>query len=335
MALTPSPPLPVGEPVRTPPASAGQIRQDLAGLDDRELLDLAASLPRSSQRRAVACELLVDRYRSLVRSCVQRYRNGPEPAEDLMQVGYLALVKAINHFDPAVGHGLTAYAQLCITGEIKRHFRDKRWSLHVTRPVKELAMEVRAATWQLTQELGRTPAAPDLVRHLRISGHELRDAQLAEMAFEPSSLEAPPSGRPGAATIADVLGAEDPHIEHMLSMRAVAAHWPELPPREQKILLMYFYDDMTQAQIGQQLGVSQMHVSRLLGRALGYLRPRVLGLGEHVSAKPRTRKAAGDESSEAGGNLEQAGGNVKQRRASVGDGERDDLRRVHEAALRP
>ena len=127
----------------------------------------------------------------------------------------------------------------------------------------------------------RTPAESDLARHLRISGHELRDAQLAEMAFQPSSLDALLSGQLGAAMLADLLGEEHPQLEHMLGMQAVAAHWGELPPREQKILLLYFYDDMTQAQIGQQLGISQMHVSRLLSRALGYLRPRVLGLDEH------------------------------------------------------
>jgi RNA polymerase sigma-B factor len=281
MSLISSGPVPAGESTQVLPAPAGRIRQELAELDDRELLDMAGSLPRSSQRRAAACELLVGRHRGLVRACVQRYRSGPEPAEDLMQVGYVGLVKAINSFDPAVGRSLAAYAWPCITGEIKRHFRDKRWQLHVTRAVKELAMQARAATWQLTQELGRTPAESDLARHLRISGHELRDAQLAEMAFQPSSLDAPLSGKPGAAMLADLLGEEDPELEHMLGMQAVAAHWGELPPREQKILLMYFYDDMTQAQIGQQLGISQMHVSRLLGRALSYLRPRVLGLDEH------------------------------------------------------
>ena len=280
MPLSSSPEVPAGESTRVLPAPPGRMRQELAGLDDLELLDMVRSLPRSSPRRVAACELLIGRHRGLVRSCVQRYRNGPEPLEDLMQVGYVGLVAAINNFDPAVGRSLAAYARPCITGEIKRHFRDKRWQVHVTRAVKELAMQARAATWQLTQELGRTPAESDLARHLRISGHELRDARLAEMAFQPSSLDAPLSGQHGAVILADVLGGEDPQMEHMLGMQAVAAHWGELPPREQKILIMRFYGGMAQAQIGQQLGISQMHVSRLLSRALGYLRPRVLGLDE-------------------------------------------------------
>jgi RNA polymerase sigma-B factor len=274
MSLTTSGTVSAPQPVTVLPAPAGATRQDLAGLDDGELLGIVGSQPRSSQRRAAACELLVGRYEDLVRSCVRRYRPGPVPTEDLMQVGYLGLVKAINNFDPAVGHSLGAYAQSYIAGEIKRYFRDKRWPIQVTRPVKELAMEARAATWPLTQELGRTPAECDLARHLGVSLHDLRDARLAEMAFQPASLDAPRSGQLGPV---DLLGEEDPHIEHMLGMQALATHWGELPPREQQVLLLRFYGGMTQVQVGRQLGISQMHVSRLLAHALGYLRQRLLG----------------------------------------------------------
>jgi RNA polymerase sigma-B factor len=262
----------------------GRMRRDLADLDDDALLNITYSLPPSSQRRIAAFEILVGRYHSLVRSCVRRYQNAPEPTEDLMQAGYVGLVKAISNFDPATGHNLGAYAQACVSGEIKRHFRDKRWQIRVARPAKELAMQARAAAWQLTQELGGTPAESDLARYLGVSGHELRDARLAEMALQPSSLDAPLSDEPGAAVLADLLGGEDPRLEHMLGIQAVVTHWGELPPREQKILLMRFYNDMTQIQIGQQLGISQIQVSRLLAKALGYLRPRVLGLDERTAA---------------------------------------------------
>jgi RNA polymerase sigma-B factor len=271
---------PNGQPVPAPPAPAGWTRQELAELDDRELLGIAGSLPRIGQRRMAACELLVFRYRYLVRSCVQRYSRGPEPAEDLLQVGYVGLVAAINNFDPAVGCSLATYARFHINGEIKRYFRDKRWHVHVVRPVKELVMQVRTATWQLAQELGRTPTEADLAASLGVSGHDLRNAQLAEMAFEQSSLDAPLSGQPGTALLADLVGEEDPQMDHMLDMQAVATHWGELSAHEQKILLMRFYGGMTQDKIGQQLGISQIQVSRLLGRALGYLRPHLLGLDE-------------------------------------------------------
>jgi RNA polymerase sigma-B factor len=271
---------PSSQPVPVPPAPAGGTRQELAELDDRELLGIAGSPPRLGQQRMAACELLVVRYRYLVRSCVQRYHRGPEPAEDLLQVGYVGLVAAINNFDPAVGCSLATYARSHINGEIKRYFRDKRWQLHVVRPVKELVLLARTQTWQLAQELGRTPTESDLAVSLGVSGHDLRNARLAEMAFEPCSLDAPLSGQPGTALVADLLGEEDPQLDHMLDMQAVAAHWGELSPQEQKILFMRFYGGMTQGKIGQQLGISQIQVSRLLGRALGYLRPRLLGRDE-------------------------------------------------------
>jgi RNA polymerase sigma-B factor len=273
------------ETVQVLPAPAGSTRipQDLAGLDDRELLDIARSLPRSSARRAAACDLLVSRHRNLVRSCVQRYKRSPEPAEDLMQVGYVGLLKAINNFDPAVGGSLAAYAWPCITGEIKRHFRDKRWQLHVERSVQDLVLTAREGRGRLTQQLGHTPTDTELASHLGVSDADIRDARRAELVLAPRSLDQLAAGQAGTVSLADLLGEEDPQLDHMLGMQAVATHWGELPLREQKILLLRFYGGMTQAQVGQQLGISQMHVSRLLAHALGYLRPRLLGLPDSAS----------------------------------------------------
>jgi RNA polymerase sigma-B factor len=260
-----------------PPAPArGGLQETLGGLDDQELLGIVGSPEATSQSRARACELLVARHRRLVYSCVRRYRGSPEPTEDLVQVGYIGLMKAISRFDPAVGGNLAAYAQACISGEIKRYFRDTCWPVHVNRSVQDLVLEARKAAGQLTQDLGREPTHSEMSRHLEVSGEDLREAQRAELAFRPSSLDAPLPGPSGTATFADVLGAEDHAVEHMLAIRAVAAHWGELAPREQRILQMRFHDDMTQAQIGQQLGISQMHVSRLSTHALRYLRQRVL-----------------------------------------------------------
>ncbi len=250
-------------------------RPGLSELDDLELLAIVRSLPHSSERRNAACELLVIRYRSLVRSCAQRYRSGPQTSEDLMQVGYLGLVKAITNFDPALGRTLAAYAEPCITGEIKRYFRDGLWPIHAARPVRQLAAQLHTAAPQLAQDLGRNPSAPDLARCLGVSTEDLRDAQLAELAYRPASLDGPVSVRPGAGTLADFLGADDPRLEHVLGMQSVAAHWAELPASEQQILLLRFYKDMTQEQIGRQLGISQMQVSRRLAHAIGYLRPRL------------------------------------------------------------
>jgi RNA polymerase sigma-B factor len=259
-----------------PPVPGARILEDLSSLDDCELLLMVRSLPRSSSSRAAACELLVSRHRSLVRSCVQRYNRSPEPTEDLMQVGYVGLLKAINNFDPSVGGSLAAYAQPCISGEIKRHFRDKRWHVHVERSVQERVLQVRQATRQLTQQLGRLPADTELIAHLGITDAELRDARRADMVFQPVSLDAPVAGQPEGGRLADVLGDEDPLMEQAVDMESVAAHWGELPRREQQILMMRFYGDMTQAEIGKRLGISQMHVSRLLAHALGHLRKRLV-----------------------------------------------------------
>ena len=249
---------------------------NLEGLDDRALLEIVRSQPFDSTRRSRACELLVSRHRNLVRSCVARYKHSPDPTEDLTQVGYIGLLKAINNFDPGFGGSLAAYAQPCISGEIKRHFRDKRWQVHVERSVQELVLRLREASRALTQQLGHQPTDDELAAHLGISDDDLREARRADLVFQPVSLDAPLSGNPEAATLAEVLGDDDPDVEHTLDMQAVSTHWGELPGREQKILVLRFYGDMTQAEIGDQLGISQMHVSRLLAHALGYLRDRLL-----------------------------------------------------------
>jgi RNA polymerase sigma-B factor len=255
--------------------TAGPLRS-LAELDNQDLLVIAQSLPWTGLRQTAARELLVTRHRNLVRSCVQRYRRAAAAAgdEDLMQVGYVGLMKAINNFDPAVGGSLAAYAQPTIIGELKRHFRDHRWPVHVKRSAQELVLSVRAASGDLTQELGRAPAESDLARHLGVGLADLREARLAEVASQPSSLDAPLGF--GAISLAEVLGEEDPRIEHMLAMRAVATHWDELPARERTVLMLRFHGNLTQAEIGQRIGVSQMQVSRLLSHALGYLRPHLL-----------------------------------------------------------
>lgn len=257
-------------------------RADLAHSDDRELLDLVRAQPRGRALRGEACEVLVGRYQPLVRSCVLRYRDSPESFEELMQVGYLGLIKAINNFDPTLGGSLAAYAQPCISGEIKRHFRDKRWQVRVNRSAQELLLEVRKATGELTQQLGHAPADAELARHLQVSDEDLRDARRADMFFTATSLDAPLTTGPGLSSLADLLGEEDPDLEHTLDMDAVRAHWDELPARERHILLMRFYGNMTQSDIGARLGISQMHVSRLQASALGYLRERLLGRADEA-----------------------------------------------------
>src|SRR6201996_5121548 len=255
-------------------------RAEFASLPDDELLARFRAVERDSYEHSVACEILVERYERLVRSCVRQYRGYPEPVEDLMQVGYVGLMKAINNYDPAFGSGLSAYAAPCVSGEIKRHFRDKRWQVHVRRPAQELLLEMRQATEDLTHSLGHTPSEAELAGHLGVAPDDLGEARRADLVFHTYSLDAPMGGQQDPVQLGDLLGADDEAVEQTVDMAAVSAHWQDLPRREQRILTMRFYGNLTQSEIGERLGISQKHVSRLLARALGYLREQLLGNGE-------------------------------------------------------
>src|SRR6267154_5822678 len=173
-----------------PPPSLAGVPADAS---DADLIELVQSLPVTSDRRAAAYEVLVRRYEFVVKAAVRRYRDSPEPVEDLMQVGYLGLLKAISHFDPELGSGLIAYAQPCVSGELKRHFRDKRWQVRVRRSSQELMLAVRDIRAPLTQELGRAPRDHELAEAAGVSIEDLREAQQAEMAFRPWYLDSPVS----------------------------------------------------------------------------------------------------------------------------------------------
>jgi RNA polymerase sigma-B factor len=253
------------------------VRAVLDELTDGDLLARCRRHAPGSRERAAACEVLVRRYTPLVRACVRQYRDSPEPAEDLMQVGYLGLLKAIASYDPRFGNGLRAYAMPCITGEIKRHFRDKCWQVRVTRPLQELLLEMRGATEDLANELGRLPNESELAGRLGVTPEELREARQAGDAFSALSLNAPAGYEEDSTELGDLLGLEDAAVEHAVDMEAVARHWDELPRREQQVLILRFYGNHTQEEIAARLGLSQMHVSRLQARALARLRDRILG----------------------------------------------------------
>jgi RNA polymerase sigma-B factor len=182
-----------------------------------------------------------------------------------------------------MGTSLAPYALACVSGEIKRHFRDRRWQIRVKRSSQELVLELRQATAELTQQLQRTPTDHELASFLRVSAAEVDAARHADLSFAAWSIDAPVSAEPEAASLAKLLGEEDPQMQHAVDMTALQAHWAELPRRQQQILLLRFYGNMTQAEIGERVGLSQMHVSRLITQALSYLRTRMLG-GEQSEA---------------------------------------------------
>jgi RNA polymerase sigma-B factor len=233
-------------------------------------MELAVLLHQAEHRDA-ACEALVARYQILVRSCAYQYHLPAQHTEELMQVGYVGLLKAINNFDPALSDTMAGYARACVSGEIKRFFRDKRWQVRVGRADQELLLRARTVRAELIQELGGMPTDAEVARRLEVSVAELEAADLAADAYAPVSLDATFGSSDGIA-LGELLGSDDPGLEHTLDMEAVSAHWSELPQREQRILMLRFYGNMTQVQIAEKVGCSQMHVSRLQTHALGYLR---------------------------------------------------------------
>ena len=251
-----------------------------AALGSRSDADLLAQFRAHEQgrERDTACEALVRRYTPLVRACVRPYLSSPEPAEDLMQVGFVGLLKAIRRYDPAFGNELRAYAVPCITGEIKRHFRDKRWQVRVARPLQELVLEMRGAAGDLVHELGRQPDEAELAGRLGVTPEDLREARQAAEGFSALSLDAPVSDDEGSAGYSEILGEDDAGFGQSTDMLAVERHWGELPRREQQILILRFYGNHSQEEVGARLGISQMHVSRLQARALAFLRERLNGM---------------------------------------------------------
>jgi RNA polymerase sigma-B factor len=240
-------------------------------LTDGELADQL----HDPMRHDAACAALVTRYQSIVNACARRYRLPAQYTEDLVQVGYVGLLKAINNFDPEVTPELAGYAHACVSGEIKRYFRDKRWGLRVRRSDQELLLKARAARSELAHELGRAPADAEVARYLQVTVEDLETADAAASAFAPASLDAELGGAEGL-TLSDVLGAEDADLDRTVDLEALAAHWEELPRREQRILTLRFYGNKTQAEVAADVGCSQMHVSRLEARALRHLRQRLL-----------------------------------------------------------
>jgi RNA polymerase sigma-B factor len=205
----------------------------------------------------------------------RRYRGRGEALEDLEQVARLGLVKAIDRYDPERG-SFTAYAVITISGEIKRHFRDKTWGVHVPRRVQDLSLEVGHASMVLTNALSRKPTVAELAEQLKVSEEAVLEALESSAGYSPASLNAPVPGGDGAGEFGDQLGGADLDLELVDDKITVAGLLLRLPARERRMLAMRFYGNRTQAEIAAELGISQMHVSRLLSRALGWLREAML-----------------------------------------------------------
>jgi RNA polymerase sigma-B factor len=219
---------------------------------------------------------LVELNMSLVRTAAQRFAHRSEPVEDLLQVGVVGLIKAINGFDTDRGVEFVTYALPTITGEIKRFFRDTSWSVHVPRRLQELRLHLAKAGDALEQELGREPTTAELATHLGITEDEVAEGRIAADAYTAGTLSTPVGDQDeDDGPLQRRLGAPDRDLENVVDLTALRQVLPGLPEADRLLLKLRFVDDLTQAQIGEHLGCSQMQVSRLLTRILTGLREQL------------------------------------------------------------
>ena len=223
-----------------------------------------------------ARERLIEQYLPLVRSLARRYSYRGEQLEDLVQVGCIGLIKAIDRFDVDRGVELTTYATPNIIGEIKRHFRDKGWSIRVPRGLQELNVKLSKLIEELTVQLERSPTIPELAKAASVEEEEVLEALETGQAYSTLSLSAPSSGDDNEdLDPLESLGELEPEYEVSEDRAVLAPGLRVLNERERKILHLRFYDGLTQSQIAQQVGISQMHVSRLIRRSLEKMRAEI------------------------------------------------------------
>ncbi|MFD4525801.1 RNA polymerase sigma factor SigF [Streptomyces sp. NPDC058470] len=234
-----------------------------------------SALPDGPERQALRDEL-VESWLPMARRVASRFRGRGENVEDLNQVAALGLVKAVDRYDPALGNAFESYAVPTITGEIKRHFRDHMWVLHVPRRVQDLRNRVRAALKDLVQTIpGRRPTVTDIAEYTHLSEDEVRTGLEALDCFAALSLDAELPGSEDGYDLADTLGEPDAGFDLVIDREAVKPVLRTLPERDRTILYLRFFGGMTQLGIAQELGISQMHVSRLLSGCCATLREQV------------------------------------------------------------
>jgi RNA polymerase sigma-B factor len=218
---------------------------------------------------------LIERFMPLAESLARRYQHAGQPIEDLSQVACIGLINAVDRFDGERGVSFQSYAVPTILGELKRYHRDKGWSIRVPRRLQEHALMVKNAVPILCQELGRSPNIPEIGEHTGLSAEEVLEALDAQDAYTSVSLDAPSDWEGESSTLADRLASDDTDLELTEDWAEFMPHLRKLPARERRIIVLRFFGDRTQSEIAEELGISQMHVSRLLSRALESLREAV------------------------------------------------------------
>jgi RNA polymerase sigma-B factor len=256
----------------SPPVSDNRRRAERTAPLFAELATLEKDDPRRERLR----EILVEEHLPLVRHFARRFSNRGEPFDDLLQVGTLGLIAASDRFDPTRGVEFLSFAVPTITGEIKRHFRDQGWSVRVPRRLQELHLSLNSAVGELAQKNGRAPTPSELAEHLGIPREEVLEGLAVANAYRSSSLDERLSGEDDSPTLAATLGEEDAALEGVEYRESLQPLLATIPARERRILILRFFGNMTQSQIAADIGISQMHVSRLLSQTLAKLREGLL-----------------------------------------------------------
>jgi len=213
----------------------------------------------------------------LVEYLAKRFKDRGEPLDDLIQVGSVGLLKAIDRFDLGREVEFSTYATPTIVGELKRYFRDKGWAVRVPRRLQELSLRLNKIIAQLTQDLGRSPTVAEIAKNAGVSEEEVLEALESGQAYSTTSLDAPSGDDEDAPNRADRIGEEDFRLDNLEYFASLAPLIEQLPERERTILYLRFFKGMTQSRIAENVGISQMHVSRLLNRILEFLRQGMEG----------------------------------------------------------
>jgi len=263
-------------PTSTTIPSSRAIEQQDADAQLAEALREMAALPEGSARRERLRSDVICGFIPMARRAAARFGGRGENIDDLIQVATIGLIKAVDRFDPAREIPFVNYAMPTILGEIKRHFRDKSWSVRVSRSRQELYLEINRLIPEMAQELGRSPQVTDLAARLEVSEQEILAGINCGQAHTARSLYAPIGLDDDGAVLADVIGSPDERLESVPDREALRKALVDVPERERQILLLRFFANMTQSEIAEHVGVSQMHVSRLLTRTLRDLRDRLL-----------------------------------------------------------
>lgn len=249
-------------------------RSDYADVTD--MFRQLAALDEQSIQYQRERDTIIARCLPLADHVARRFRNRGEPFEDLVQVARVGLINAVNRFDVDNGAEFLAFAVPTIMGEVRRHFRDHGWSVKVPRRLKELNSQLKKAREELSHELGRAPTASEVAAHLGIDRDEVVQGQIASSAYTTLSSDAPAgANEDDGRSVINTIGDLDANLDKVLDVATVRPLLAALPEREQTVLRLRFFENMTQTQIAGRLGISQMHVSRLLARSLNTLRQKV------------------------------------------------------------